>query len=170
MKKGLIGLILIFFTALIMVNFVSAEEDVNKSKYDLLKAKCQSVKLTLRQVNINDSVVRVNFGRNYETILRNVINPVNVRLVSNGFNASKLLDDKEIFEKELEAFRNDYIDYKNSIEHLLKQDCTENTDRFYSDLIVIRQKKRVIREHMTTLEQYINQYQIDLGELQNGKK
>ncbi len=166
-----LGIILGFVVAL--PSFVRAEENaVDMSPtYRAVSANCSILKTTIKQVEINDSVYRVNFGRNYELILKNVMIPANARLVSQGYNASDLIIISFNLESELQSFRDMYLVHKNNLSDLANEDCSDTPDRFYSDLGVVRTDKRNLRAQLEKMYQLASDYKLKLGEvLNNGPK
>lgn len=170
-RPATLGIIFIFIV--MFPSFTSAEDSaVDMSPiYRAVSSNCSILKTTIKQVEINDSVYRVNYGRNYELILKNVMIPANARLVSQGYNASDLIIISFNLESELQTFRDMYLVHKNNLSDLASQDCSEMPDRFYSDLGIVRTDKRNIRLQLEKMYQLVGDYKLKLEEvLNNGPK
>ncbi len=147
-------------------NSVAAQLD--QSKLDLIKINCVQAQVAVQQIQYNDAATRVNRGQSYETLLSDLINPLNSRASANGFNnnATSLTAIATRYQKNLTKFKNDYEAYDDTIGAVLRTKCRNQTDTFYEYLEKARSQRALLASDVSTLEQIISEYEAAALKLQ----
>lgn len=116
-----------------------------------ISQNCVTIKQTLGQLQRVDSRARIYLGTAYETIVNRFIIPLNLRLIKN--NRSSFSEIQSNFNSEQLDFRNAYTEYMREMENLVNIDCQVNPDNFYNQLVVVREKRSILRETTVKLSQ-----------------
>ncbi len=172
MKKTL--LLAIIGLNLLLVGSVWADQisEQNKSlQKQLIKIKCSSIKIQIDKVKKNDKLNRVNYGQSYESILNNLMTPVNTRLVANryGEKTDILVKKSHQFEQEVIRFRELYKQYDTHINQLSNTSCQKNAEKFLDKLVKTQAKRKQLKKQTQVLEKLFNQYRQSFEEVTNEK-
>lgn len=144
---------------------VSARQD----RLETVRANCGLIKLRLKQVKLDDSLTRVNYGQTYESLIKNVLTPVNTRLVANRYDASALITLTTNFNNDLSLFRSRYQEYKNQMNELVNFDCANYPAEFYQKLESARVLRRELQSIVVKLNDQTVAYQQAVARLVDGK-
>ncbi len=170
MKKLLTATILVLNLVLVTKVWADqASEQTESLQKQLIKIKCSNIKTQIQKINLNDSLTRVNYGQMYESIITDLMVPVNTRLIVNRYSdkTDLLVKQTSKFEKSVIEFRQDYNDYQSQMEKLTKTDCQQSTDQFYDYLVEAQQKRAKIHQKTEQLEQQYQAYQALFKEIAN---
>ncbi len=126
--------------------------------YQNISLNCETIRLRLKQVQINDSLTRVNYGQAYESVIEKVLTPANTRLVANRYDASSLVATTTQFNNSLQDFRNSYRAYKNKLDDLVLSDCENNPIDFYTKLEAVRSLRSDLNRQLKVLDGQIDGY------------
>ena len=118
-----------------------------------IKTHCAIIKDNLKNVQYDDSRVRVHLGRYYETILTDFIMPLNVVLVANNISNVDLIENQSDFTAARAKFASDYIVYQKGLEELVSIDCTVEPVRFYNKRMSVRKERAKVKADTVTLRQ-----------------
>lgn len=130
-----------------------AISDIQK---DVLVDHCDYIKEDLKRVQREDSKVRVYLGGYYETILTKFITPLNVRLVENNLSSAKFVENQNDFVSVRTLFSDDFITYQKSLEELVGLDCKSEPEKFYDNLKIVRQKRKVMVQDILRIRSLIS--------------
>lgn len=168
MKKFLIGCALVLVLVMIGTGWAMAEvAPADPQTLASVKANCNQIKTRLRQLRVNDALLRVNYGQVYESISANVIAPVNTRLITNGLKPVELIAISSDYDKNLAQFRKTYLSYEEKLSDLLSQDCNTHPAEFYRVLNEVRNLRQRSGELLRQVDGLAHQYQNKLWELSN---
>ena len=170
MKRLCCGLIVLPVTLAGRLTSPAIWAEPSEATYQNVSLNCEVVKLRLKQVQINDSLTRVNYGQAYESVIEKVLTPANTRLVANRYDASKLVSATTKFDEGLRRFRETYRAYKTKLDELVASDCKNNPIEFYSKLEVVRTARTGLNHQLAELNNQLNDYKISIKEVINGRK
>lgn len=134
MQKPLIIILSLIFIVSATFSPLAHAEEISEDKAGLISMTCGSIKLQLKKLQKTDSLLRVNLGSDYETILNNYITNLNLRLVKNNRASSDLTSLQTTFSSERERFKSDFTTYAKSLDELIDLDCKNNPYDFYKKL------------------------------------
>lgn len=161
------------FLSLISVGLLAHQvlaDDKTATLEQNIVANCASIKVRLRQVKVNDTLTRVNYGQAYESLIKNVFTPANTRLVANRYNASDLVELAAKFDTNLSQFRTDYQDYKNQMEELINVDCINHPTDFYQKLTQVRNVRTGLQSRLAQLDEQVINYQTEIARVVDAGK
>lgn len=141
----------------------------NDATYQNVSLNCEGIRLRLKQVRVNDSLTRVNYGQAYESLIEKVMTPANTRLVANRYDASELVGLTTRFNSGLQHFRETYRNYKNKLDELIALDCKNNPVEFYNKLEVVRSARSDLGRQLEMLDGQMNVYKVVIREAVDGQ-
>ncbi len=124
-------------------------ESITTRQRDAITQNCVTIKQTLGQLQKVDSRTRTYLGTTYETIANKFILPLNLRLVKN--NRPTISEIQTNFIDEQLKFRSAYTDYMRELESLIAIDCRSHPDEFYGRLVIVREKRALLRSSTVKL-------------------
>ncbi len=128
------------------------QDDIDPRVLDNVSQNCSSIKQALRDLQRADSRTRAYLGSAYETVSRDFITPLNLRLVKNNRVATKLFEIQGDFSSKQSDFRTEYTAYMRELESLIAANCQEHPRDFYRQL----QKTREHRAKLHNLSEDLN--------------
>ena len=151
-KKGLSFyciILLLICQCFISLTSVSA---ISESRKERIANRCDVIHDNLKELQRNDSKVRINLGRYYDTILTGFMMPLSNWLEENSFSGSTgLLSNQDNFYQTQVDFRDDYIEYQKELEILGLMDCKAEPEAFYDKLVEVREKRKIVTEDVAKL-------------------
>ncbi|MBR2994365.1 hypothetical protein IKF32_00370 [Candidatus Saccharibacteria bacterium] len=147
MRKTIIVFIVMVLAFLPVYNVMA----ISEGQSNLIKNKCDSIQEDLKQLQVDDSRVRVYLGALYERVLTKYIVPLNVRLVENSISDVDFIENQNNFVAAKIAFVDDFVNYQRSLEELTLIDCKKNTESFYQKLTVVREKRAIMAKDVAKL-------------------
>ena len=127
--------------------FVHAEEydltslthkKLNDAERGSISTGCSSIQTGLKNLQRNDSKIRVLLGTSYQTLLTNFISTLNVRLVKNNLPDPNLTHIQSEMFTSRNDFTNLFVIYSQHLESLISLDCKNQPDNFYYELENVR--------------------------------
>jgi len=142
---------------LVMTNAMPAGA-LSKAEVSSISSNCSTIKQSLGQLQKVDSKTRTYLGTAYETVASKFIIPLNLRLVHN--NRPTLSGIQSEFSAEQTKFRDSYTDYMREMENLIAIDCQTEPERFYDQLVIVRERRAKVKRSSDELRKLTNkQYQ-----------
>ena len=129
---------------------------VAKNQELAISDHCEEIRDALKKVQKNDARVRVFLGGRYETILTKFVVPLNMRLVENNLSDVDLVENQNEFADAKTVFASDYIGYQQALEELVDMDCKKEPGKFYEQLVMVRQKRKTIRQSVMRIRSLIS--------------
>lgn len=160
MKKCLVASVLaIVVLAGFLANFAetfAASDVLTAEKEQSVVSHCSIIKDNLKNLQHEDSKMRVNLGKYYETILSNFITPLNVVLVANNMSKLGLIENQNEFTLARSRFASDYINYQKQLEDLVALDCRAEPAKFYNKLTSARAERKKVAADVAKLKTLIS--------------
>ena len=110
------------------------------------------------QIEKTDAALRINRGRVYNEIL-DLFYAMNARLAANKVSAPKLVSITSDFDQILTQFRDNYNEYDDALNDLIKSKCQDAPGEFYSNLDHVRTLRSGLNDNIQQLDQLLNDYQ-----------
>ena len=129
----------------ILVVPMAYAEDISEEKEGSISMGCLSIKETLKKLQKQDSRMRIYLGSKYEIVISNFMTNLNLRLIKNNIAAEEFTGLQTTFSSERERFKADFTGYSQSLESLIAIDCQSEAQRFYDQLIDVREKRADIQ-------------------------
>ena len=153
--RFIIGLAL---AVVVGVPFVAhADPDANAQRLSAIQQRCTVLQTTLNQLQRRDLVARTNRGREYEDMNRQ-IDAFSQRLRHNNISDSSLNASITNFHTYVNAFREAYARYDDSMTNLLRSDCNGHTADFSDALAVSRVLRAAVGVQVTNAENALLAY------------
>lgn len=130
-----------------------------------IRANCVDAQATLFQLHASDAGLRVNRGQIYESISTKLMAPFNIRLVLNRIDAASLVTTAAEYERQLQAFRNQYQQYDVAMATTLKMNCVNQPVAFYDSVVDTRKKRQLTHETTVELQKTIQKYSDEVDAL-----
>lgn len=135
---------------------------------DVIRANCQSVQSILNQIEKTDAALRINRGRVYNEIL-DLFYAMNARLAANKVSAPKLVSITSDFDQILTQFRDNYNEYDDALNDLIKSKCQDAPGEFYGNLDHVRTLRSGLNDKIQQLDQLLNDYQNEFNDNVRGE-
>jgi hypothetical protein len=123
-----------------------------------IRANCTDAQAALFQLHASDAGLRVNRGQIYESISTKLMAPFNIRLVLNRIDGASLVTTAAEYERQLQAFRNQYQQYDVAMNELLHMNCAKQPVAFYDGVADTRKKRQLTYETTVELQKIIEKY------------
>lgn len=156
MKKK--SLIFYFITFMLICQYPTGVMAISEEQATVITERCDNIKDDLKKVQKDDARVRVYLGGYYETILTKFITPLNVRLVENNLSSADLVENQNDFAVAKTLFSNDFVSYQQSLEELVGMDCKKEPEKFYDNLTVVRQKRRLMTQDVLKIRSLLSSH------------
>ena len=131
---------------------ISDEQKATIVKY------CDDVKSELRLVQRDDAKSRVHLGTYYDKIMSNYVTPLNVKLVENNLSNAGFIDNQNDLAKTKNTFANDFTKYQQMLEELVAMDCKNEPEKFYDELIDVRQRRKTMEQDVLKMRRLISEH------------
>lgn len=163
MKKSVhVILIAIVVAGVLSTTFIGAvhaqSPAVTDEQINRIRANCISAKNSLSRLRTSDTLLRVNRGQIYESMVTKLMERFNSRVQSNQKNGDELVNVTQNYLVALTTFRADYKKYEEQLSLTLKIDCTKEPVAFYDATMNARLKRTQVHVDVVTLHQYIDAY------------
>lgn len=129
----------------------TSKSEISKEETNAIVSNCSTIKQSLSQLQKADSKTRTYLGTTYETVAGKFITPLNLRLVRN--NRPTLSDIQSDFSTEQTKFRDSYTAYMREMETLIAINCQTEPEKFYNQLVVVRERRAKVRLAIEELNQ-----------------
>jgi hypothetical protein len=123
-----------------------------------IRANCVDAQATLFQLHASDAGLRVNRGQIYESLSTKLMTPFNLRLVLNRIDGATLVTAAAEYERQLQAFRNQYQEYDQAMTTTLRMNCVKQPVAFYDSVTDARKKRQLTHESTVELHKTIEKY------------
>lgn len=131
---------------------VCAEE---RTDFSGVSNNCESVKEILKNVQREDSRLRVYLGSYYEKVLTKYVTRLNLRLVENNLSQTGLIDGQGKMADVRADFVQGFIDYQKLLEELVAMDCKAEPEKFYNELVKVREGRAKVFSDVSKLRELI---------------
>lgn len=135
--------------------FAMAISDEQKA---IIEKRCDDIKIELRLVQREDAKSRVHLGTYYDKIMTNFVTPLNVKLVENNLSNAGFIDNQNSLAKTKTTFANDFTKYQQMLEELVAIDCKTEPEKFYNELLDVRQRRKTMEQDILTMRRLISEH------------
>jgi hypothetical protein len=147
---------LVFITlAILLCQKTTATGELSDEKLTSISNHCSVIKDNLKNIQHEDSRIRVHLGSYYSAILSDFITPLNIALVNNNISNISLIESQTNFVAARAKFASDYINYQKDLEELVSIDCTTEPARFYNKLIITRNYRTKVADDVVALNDLV---------------
>ena len=119
---------------------------------------CDAIKVNLKDVQKRDARTRVYLGGRYETILTELMKPLNVSLVEQDLSNAKFVENQNSFAEAKAVFASDYVSYQQRLEELVGMDCKNDPEGFYTKLKKVREKRKTVSQDVVKMRKLISDH------------
>ncbi len=152
-KKGITLYYIILMLFLQVASFGAPVLAISEGQENAVRAHCDVIRSSLRDLQKTDSRIRVYLGRYYDNILIGLIKPLNLRLLDNDLSDISLINNQNDFNEAQVKFKSDYIEYQKSLEELVAMDCKMEPVAFYDRLVDVRKRRKIVNDDALKLRE-----------------
>lgn len=156
MKRGVP--VLAALIVLIAAPLVRAEGSLSDDQLSTIRANCVQAQIALQHVQESDKLTRINRGYRYESLLK-LMTSFNSRVAENKVDAPELISIASDYQKNWDAFRNEYSSYDDAMTTLVQMDCKSQPTTFNDQLVALRQKRTNLNNHVKEFDTLLDKYQ-----------
>ena len=154
-KRFSLTLIILAVAVTICVALPVKAADLSEETKTRIVSQCSIIKDNLKNLQYEDSRVRVHIGRYYDAILDDFLKPLNIAMIGANLTDYGLIENQADYVKERSKFTNDYIAYQKNLEQLVSLDCKAEPAKFYKKLEEVRQNRKLVASDTATLRNLI---------------
>lgn len=142
---------------------LSTENRVTDEQIAAIKTHCLALQASLNQLHQTDTLLRLNRGKLYQTMVDKLMSPLNQRIASNQLDGSRLVKTTASFNQTYQDFKKKYSTYEVALGEVLKTDCTRQPSIFYSRLADARKKRQDLGKVNQQLVAGAEEYQTEFA-------
>ena len=154
--KRLSAILVITLSLATTVAYPVHAAEISEDTAGLISMTCGGIQLQLKNLQKNDSKMRVFLGAKYEFILNGLMTNLNLRLVKNHVATDDLASLQSTFSSERDFFRYAFTDYSKSLDILIAADCKSDPYNFYDQLELTRTRREAVRASYLRLKDVLN--------------
>ena len=150
---------LLLAAVIVVFSSVSASSiELDDNRIGAISQNCSSIIAQLKTVQRLDAKERVNLGVQYESVLSMLMTNLNLRLVKNNLVNPTLAEQQSEFSKKRDEFKQNYIEYSQSLDTLISMNCREKPVAFYRYLEGVRERRQRVADDVKELNAMINEH------------
>lgn len=134
-----------------------SDEDLTSDKLDLIKSRCSNSQVALQQIEKRDAVSRINRGRAYDQMLRQV-SAFNSRFAYNKVSSPDLIQITSDLQGAVDTFRASYDKYDTDVSDAMKINCKQKPADYYSMILKARDDRSAVGEEVGKIVDLMTQY------------
>lgn len=157
-------LFLSIVVALVAAPFARAEGSLSDTALQAIRNKCVSAQIVLQNVQDADLLTRLNRGHRYDSLLKLMIS-FNGRVVQNKLDAPELITIVSDYQKNVEAFIDEYTKYNDALSTIIHMDCQNEPTTFNDRLVQLREKRTQLNAKVKTFDVLLENYKKGVQEL-----
>ncbi|RWZ79595.1 MAG: hypothetical protein EOT04_00920 [Candidatus Chaera renei] len=150
-----LGALLVFGP--LLAQSAGSTASLTEQKIATIRQNCVDAQSNLQRIQRSDVVARTNRGRSYEETLR-LMAAFNGRLAYNKINEPRLNEIATELQKSFTTFYGNYTDYENTLEQVIKINCSEQPVSFYQQLVQARDKRKQLKNDVDAMQRLIDEY------------
>ncbi len=157
--RVLVGLVALMVAVFSMGAIAWAEPDaeLTPEKIDLIRQRCSSLQFALQQIEKRDAVSRINRGRDYDQMLRQV-SALNSRFAYNKLSVPDLIQLTNDLQSAVDRFRADYDKYDTDLSDAAKIDCKTKPIDYYTIIQRARDDRTMVGDQVKVVNDLMGQY------------
>ncbi len=166
---GIVILAGVFVVSLGVAAAVRAQSasDITSDKLELIKDRCTNSQLAVQQIEKRDAVSRINRGRAYDQMIRQV-SAFNSRFAYNKISSPDLIQLTSQIQSGVDTFRARYDKYDNDLTDAMKIDCKQKPADYYAMIIKAREDRSAVGDEVNSIVDLMGQYRNAIISYQNG--
>lgn len=154
------GLLCVLLAAVLLPSTVLAE-DITAEKQSLIRQNCSASQFVLDQLQKRDAVSRINRGRSYDQLTKQIA-ALNNRFAVNKVSVPDIAQVSGDIQASIERFRADYDHYYDEISNALKLDCKTQPVDFYQLIQHARDDRTSIGNEVVKIDELLGKYRAAL--------
>ncbi len=156
------GFLVLFQFSKIVFAEEMAKEKPTEIQISKISKKCEDLKNNLKKLRSEDTLKRVNLGKNYEKISNGLMSNFNARIALNKKNGAELILVTSEFEENFKYFKENFQTYERELSELVSQDCAKNPREFYLKLEKARRARREVNYNTKKMNEIAEKYGIQV--------
>ncbi len=137
--------------------FAQTGADISPEKLSVIVQHCSSSQFALQQIEKRDAVSRINRGRDYDQMLRQV-SAMNSRFAYNKISAPDMLQITSDMQSHIDKFRANYDKYDTDLTNAAAIDCKSKPADYYDVVTHARDDRNAVGDEVQTINDLTNQY------------
>ena len=174
--KRMLFVFIILATVIVLPQFsyaLSSSTVLDDNQIEQIRNNCINTQATLARVHTSDALLRVNLGRQYDTLSTRLMAPFNSRAALNKLDVTPLVSTTTKFETSLDKFRTSYKNYEETVSSALQTDCKSHPVAFHDTVAEAQEKRKIVADSVTELNRLVAEYKTNFEqfakEILNGK-
>lgn len=159
-KSLIFGIALLVAVPFLTHNFASAQsQNFTESHLEKIRQNCGTAQGSMQRVRQSDIATRINFGRAYDSLITQLMTPLNARAVTDqSSSAPELAEHTTALTIEIEQFRSDYAEYVDKLNRAISMNCQERPADFYGALQEAQGLRARLAEDVKELKKISDEY------------
>jgi hypothetical protein len=164
---GFVAVFMLVFSAAGVV--VAQSEPLSDEMLDTIRGRCSNSQFALQQIEKRDAVSRINRGRAYDQMLRQ-LSAFNSRFAYNKISSPDLIQYTTDLQDAINAFRNSYDRYDTDIANALKVNCKEKPSEYYAVILKAREDRNTVGAQVNKIQELMGKYREAILRYEEGLK
>lgn len=143
---------------------VYAEGSLSDDRLNAIRTNCVQAQISIQRVQESDKLTRINRGYRYESILK-LMTSFNSRVAENKIDAPALITIVSDYQKNWDAFRDDYSNYDDALTKIARMDCKSQPTTFNDQLLMLREKRDGLNGRVKQFDVLLDKYQSGIDEI-----
>lgn len=136
---------------------VLAEDDIPQDKLNAIQQRCTSSQFILQQIEKRDAVSRINRGRAYDQMLRQ-ISALNSRFAYNKISSPDLIQLTAQLQAAVDKFRANYDRYDSDLTDAMRIDCKAKPVEYYNMINQARNDRSSVGDEVKAVGGLMTEY------------
>ncbi len=148
-----------------MTPATATADQLTSDQIQRITSGCSSIKNTLNQLQVSDTLLRVNRGQFYESMSSKLMLKFNARLSNNGMDNNAFVAITTNYAATLNLFRSDYLVYEQQLSNTINIDCSKDPNGFNTAIVQARALRNKVHGDVVALNSQITSYQTGVNTL-----
>lgn len=151
----------VFIGIIAISQVVQAQTTLPEEHIQRIRQNCVTAQTALNQLHASDALLRVNRGKLYENISTKLMAPLNSRIALNREEGLRLAATTLEYDRQIDIFRSDYINYERSMSNILEINCVDKPVEFYEGVQSTREMRQRLHGDTETLTMLLQAYKTE---------
>ncbi len=170
LRRITLGFVAVFMLVFSAAGAVVAQSDpLSEEMLDTIRARCSNSQFALQQIEKRDAVSRINRGRAYDQMLRQ-LSAFNSRFAYNKISSPDLIQYTTELQDAVNAFRSSYDRYDTDIANALKINCKDKPSEYYAVIVKSREDRNTVGAQVSKIEGLVTKYREAIVKYEEGLK
>lgn len=135
----------------------TADSDIPQDKLNVIQQRCTNSQFILQQIEKRDAVSRINRGRAYDQMLRQ-ISAVNSRFAYNKISSPDLIQLTAQLQTVVDKFRANYDRYDSDLTDAMRIDCKAKPADYYNMINQARNDRTAVGDEVKAVSSLMTEY------------